>query len=85
MCDMEKAYLIRLFTTVGHLFNGHHLICANITCLENTLVNTSVQQVHTLVYASYCECPLINIYYLRRCSKNFVCVFERQMMKRNKI
>ena len=36
MCNMEETYLIGLFTTVGHLFNGHHLICANITCLEDT-------------------------------------------------
>lgn len=36
MCHIQKTYLIRLFTAVGHLFNGHHLVCAHIPGLENT-------------------------------------------------
>lgn len=31
----QFSHLIRLFATVGHLFNCHHLICAHIPCLGN--------------------------------------------------
>lgn len=62
----RKPYLIRLFTTVGHLFNSHHLICAHILCLENT--NLSIpwysQFTHVCMYLTAHVLLLTFIIYL---------------------
>lgn len=35
IAQFEAAtYLVGLLATVGHLFDGHHLVGANITCLQ---------------------------------------------------
>lgn len=42
------SHLIRLFATVRHLFNCHHLICAHIPCLANTKYIVSTHFNHNI-------------------------------------